>query len=109
MMVDGEAVPAAAGDPERGDAMVAETDEPGAARRSDERVRSLDVVRGFTVLLMIFVDNAGSAYAAVNHSPWNGLTLADVVMPFFLFMVGCSVPLIPFPWTSKTSKSLSTL
>lgn len=57
------------------------------------RLRSLDVVRGFTVLLMIFVDNAGHAYACVNHSPWDGLTLADVVMPFFLFMVGVSVPL----------------
>lgn len=62
-------------------------------RERCDRVRSLDVVRGFTVLLMIFVDNAGSAYAVLNHSPWDGLTIADVVMPFFLFMVGASVPL----------------
>lgn len=83
MMLDGEA-PATVEPVNSGEA---------PAPRKDGRLTSLDVVRGFTVLLMIFVDNAGSAYACVNHSPWNGLTLADVVMPFFLFMVGCSVPL----------------
>ena len=29
-------------------------------------------------------------YAALDHAPWNGLTIADFVMPFFLFMVGAS-------------------
>ena len=41
--------------------------------------------------LMILVDEIGEAYPAVNHSPWNGITLADVVMPWFLFMVGTSM------------------
>lgn len=27
---------------------------------------------------------------AINHSPWNNITLADFVMPWFLFMVGTS-------------------
>ncbi|KAH8077307.1 heparan-alpha-glucosaminide N-acetyltransferase [Aureococcus anophagefferens] len=67
-------------------------DEPESARRPP-RVRSLDVVRGFAVLLMIFVDDAGSAYAVLDHSPWDGLTIADVVMPFFIFMVGVSAAL----------------
>ncbi|KAH8062891.1 heparan-alpha-glucosaminide N-acetyltransferase [Aureococcus anophagefferens] len=66
--------------------------EPESARRPP-RVRSLDVVRGFAVLLMIFVDDAGSAYAVLDHSPWDGLTIADVVMPFFIFMVGVSAAL----------------
>ena len=66
--------------------------EPESARRP-RRVRSLDVVRGFAVLLMIFVDDAGSAYAVLDHSPWDGLTIADVVMPFFIFMVGVSAAL----------------
>jgi heparan-alpha-glucosaminide N-acetyltransferase len=55
------------------------------------RLRSLDVLRGFTVLLMVFVDEIGGAYPALNHSPWAGITLADFVMPWFLFMVGTSL------------------
>ena len=55
------------------------------------RLRSLDVVRGFTIALMIFVDETGGAYPHINHAPWNGLTLADFVMPWFLFMAGTSL------------------
>lgn len=42
---------------------------------------------------MIVVDYAGGVMPAINHSPWNGLTLADLVMPFFLFIVGVSLAL----------------
>ncbi|WOH01552.1 hypothetical protein DCAR_0520936 [Daucus carota subsp. sativus] len=59
-----------------------------------QRLVSLDVFRGFTVLLMILVDNAGGAFPSINHSPWFGVTLADFVMPFFLFAVGISVALV---------------
>ncbi|XP_019456916.1 PREDICTED: heparan-alpha-glucosaminide N-acetyltransferase-like [Lupinus angustifolius] len=58
-----------------------------------QRLVSLDVFRGFTVVLMILVDEAGGLIPAINHSPWNGLTLADFVMPFFLFIVGVSLAL----------------
>ncbi|KAF7838725.1 heparan-alpha-glucosaminide N-acetyltransferase [Senna tora] len=43
--------------------------------------------------MMILVDDAGGIFPAINHSPWNGLTLADFVMPFFLFIVGVSLAL----------------
>ncbi|XP_010442195.1 PREDICTED: heparan-alpha-glucosaminide N-acetyltransferase-like isoform X2 [Camelina sativa] len=56
-----------------------------------ERLVSLDVFRGLTVALMILVDDAGGILPAINHSPWDGLTLADFVMPFFLFIVGVSL------------------
>lgn len=42
---------------------------------------------------MILVDDAGGAYARIDHSPWNGCTLADFVMPFFLFIVGVAIAL----------------
>lgn len=42
---------------------------------------------------MILVDDAGGAYARIDHSPWNGCTLADFVTPFFLFIVGVAVTL----------------
>ena len=54
------------------------------------RLHSLDVVRGITMAVMILVDEIGAAYPHVNHSPWNNITLADFVMPWFLFMVGTS-------------------
>ncbi|KAJ8759917.1 hypothetical protein K2173_010063 [Erythroxylum novogranatense] len=57
------------------------------------RLVSLDVFRGLAVALMILVDDAGGLLPMINHSPWNGLTLADVVMPFFLFIVGVSLAL----------------
>jgi heparan-alpha-glucosaminide N-acetyltransferase len=62
------------------------------------RLSSLDAVRGMTVCVMIFVDNVGGWIGAgsalpVGHSPWDDVTLADFVMPFFLFMVGCSMSL----------------
>ncbi|KAK3158066.1 hypothetical protein QOZ80_2AG0132530 [Eleusine coracana subsp. coracana] len=58
-----------------------------------QRLVSLDVFRGITVLLMIIVDDAGAFLPALNHSPWDGLTIADFVMPFFLFIVGVSLTL----------------
>ncbi|KAF8006768.1 hypothetical protein BT93_K0932 [Corymbia citriodora subsp. variegata] len=72
---------------------------------SDRRLASLDVFRGLTVALMILVDDAGGAFPAINHSPWFGVTLADLVMPFFLFGVGVSVGLV---FKKISSKSLAT-
>lgn len=45
------------------------------------------------VQLMVLVDDAGGAYPRIDHSPWNGCTLADFVMPFFLFIVGVAIAL----------------
>ncbi|XP_042048133.1 heparan-alpha-glucosaminide N-acetyltransferase-like isoform X1 [Salvia splendens] len=58
-----------------------------------KRVATLDAFRGLTIVLMILVDDAGGAYARIDHSPWNGCTLADFVMPFFLFIVGVAIAL----------------
>ncbi len=53
-------------------------------------VVELDVV---DLQVMILVDNAGGVWPSINHSPWNGVTLADFVMPFFLFIVGVALAL----------------
>ncbi|KAM3689290.1 hypothetical protein ACB098_09G035400 [Castanea mollissima] len=60
-----------------------------------KRVATMDAFRGLTIVLMILVDDAGGggAYARIDHSPWNGCTLADFVMPFFLFIVGVAIAL----------------
>ena len=56
------------------------------------RLLSLDVFRGITVALMIIVNSPGNqtSYQWVEHSIWNGCTLADLVFPFFIFIVGVS-------------------
>ncbi|MBA2652623.1 MAG: DUF1624 domain-containing protein [Tatlockia sp.] len=56
------------------------------------RFLSLDVFRGITIALMILVNSPGnrSAYAWLLHSSWNGCTLADLVFPFFIVIVGIS-------------------
>jgi len=60
------------------------------------RLQSLDALRGLTIALMILVNTSGDGahtYRLLRHSPWNGCTLADLVFPCFLFMVGISLVL----------------
>lgn len=56
------------------------------------RLRALDLFRGLTVAGMILVNSSGSdeVYPLLDHAPWHGLTLADLVFPSFLVMVGAS-------------------
>ncbi|RDX91438.1 Heparan-alpha-glucosaminide N-acetyltransferase [Mucuna pruriens] len=73
--------------------IIEEQRSPSSRQTKSQRLVSLDVFRGLTVALMILVDDFGGLLPALNHSPWNGLTLADYVMPFFLFIVGVSLGL----------------
>jgi len=61
------------------------------------RLLSLDLLRGLVVLLMLFVNQADSVEGAspfLRHAPEDAdaVTLADLVLPAFLFMVGMSIP-----------------
>lgn len=64
------------------------------------RLLSLDVLRGLSVIGMVLVnsiavyhyDTGREVYAPLLHAPWAGLTVADLVFPFFIFMVGVSLP-----------------
>ncbi|PWA43521.1 hypothetical protein CTI12_AA537590 [Artemisia annua] len=58
------------------------------------RIASLDVFRGLSIFLMVFVDYAGSSLPIIAHAPWNGLHLADFVMPMFLFAAGVSLAIV---------------
>ena len=61
------------------------------------RVISVDILRGLTIFLMVFVNDLGQAAPKWMHhiQPPNadGMTLADVVFPMFLFIAGISIPL----------------
>ena len=62
---------------------------------TSKRLLSLDILRGLTVAGMILVNNGAGRehFYPLTHSAWNGLTPCDLVFPFFLFMVGMSVPM----------------
>src|SRR4030095_15094374 len=61
------------------------------------RVVTIDIVRALTMVLMIFVNDLGSLKGIplwLEHvEPGvDGIGLADVVFPAFLFIVGLSLP-----------------
>ncbi|OIV43798.1 acyltransferase family protein [Flavobacterium johnsoniae] len=61
-----------------------------------ERLISLDVFRGLTILLMTIVNNPGdwgNVYPPLLHAEWHGCTPTDLVFPFFIFIMGVAVPL----------------
>ena len=59
-----------------------------------DRLLSLDVMRGLTILAMILVNNPGdwgALYWPLGHANWHGWTPTDLIFPFFLFMVGVAM------------------
>lgn len=64
---------------------------PSPVEQQQQRLRSLDVFRGITILLMIFVNYGGGKYYFFRHSPWNGLTVADLLFPWFMWIMGVSM------------------
>ena len=55
------------------------------------RSQSIDAFRGLCVLLMIFVNYGGAGLQLFQHAPWHGLTVADLVFPWFIYLMGCSI------------------
>jgi hypothetical protein len=74
-----------------------------------KRLLSLDAFRGFgkwliflyktfyssfftiALIAMIFVNYGGGGYAQFEHSPWHGVTFADIVFPLFVWILGTSL------------------
>ncbi|XP_034191243.1 heparan-alpha-glucosaminide N-acetyltransferase isoform X1 [Osmia lignaria lignaria] len=59
--------------------------------KASTRIRSVDTFRGICILLMIFVNNGGGKYVFFNHSTWFGLTVADLVLPWFAWIMGLTI------------------
>mgnify|MGYP001196591967 CR=1 FL=1 len=72
---------------------------------NNQRIVSIDFLRGLTIALMIVVNNPGSwgmwdseksewinhLFLPFSHAHWNGCTSTDLIFPFFIFIVGASI------------------
>ena len=71
---------------------------PGAVKVSAPRVVSIDIFRGITMAVMIFVNALSDVRGLPRwtyhaHASEDYMTYVDMVFPFFLFIVGMSLPL----------------
>jgi predicted acyltransferase len=78
-----------------------------AKANTPERVLSIDIFRGFTMFLLMgeasglyrhlspkIFENSFliTLFSQVHHHPWNGLHFWDLIQPYFMFIVGLSLP-----------------
>lgn len=81
-----------------------------------ERIMSIDVLRGFDMLMIIFADSffknlhkgadtafTGFLASQFRHPEWFGFHFYDIIMPLFLFVVGA---VIPYSVGSRTKDSV---
>jgi heparan-alpha-glucosaminide N-acetyltransferase len=66
---------------------------PSSIPRSGQRLYSIDTFRGVCLAVMVFVNYGGGSYWFFSHSLWDGLTVADLVFPWFVFLMGVSITL----------------
>ena len=78
------------------------TDTPSLQNESlNNRIDSVDIMRGLTILLMAFVNDLADFHPVKGVPEWlkhmpsgvDGLTIVDMIIPVFIFIVGISIPL----------------
>ncbi|XP_064004581.1 heparan-alpha-glucosaminide N-acetyltransferase isoform X1 [Pogoniulus pusillus] len=81
------------GSPEAADPASSDPSPPLWSAAPRQRLRSLDTFRGLSLIIMVFVNYGGGKYWFFKHESWNGLTVADLVFPWFVFIMGTSIVL----------------
>jgi len=65
-------------------------------KQTSLRFECIDIFRGLTIALMLIVNNPGNLATVppqLKHASWNGVSMADLVFPFFVFIMGVVVPI----------------
>ncbi|MDO4229909.1 MAG: DUF5009 domain-containing protein [Capnocytophaga sp.] len=78
-------------------------------KKVNNRLLSLDILRGITIAGMILVNNPGSwnyVYTPLGHASWNGLTPTDLIFPFFMLIMGVSTFIALRKFNFEPSKPL---
>ena len=59
--------------------------------KTEGRIFEIDVLRGLAIFIMIVVDAPpADIYEILQHAKWEGLTIADLAFPAFVFAMGMS-------------------
>lgn len=74
---------------------------PAAPTPARRRVRSVDVVRGISIVLMMFVNHGAGGYWFLGHATWDGIYVGDLVFPWFLWVMGVCIPLSVRPQLAR--------
>jgi len=75
--------------------VVTSENSPPPLVRPKERLLALDIFRGMTLVAMTLVNMPGDhnfTYAPLTHARWDGWSIADLIFPFFIFIVGVAMP-----------------
>ena len=84
----------------------------------NQRITSIDALRGLVMFTMIFVNDLATVGAIVpdwmmhyelRHGDANGMTFVDLVFPAFLFIVGMSIPFALGSCMDKGERTWKTL
>jgi len=72
---------------------------------NNKRLKSLDILRGLDLWLLVFIGPIAYAFCNVaegpfrdflkiqtEHASWTGFTTWDIIMPLFIFMSGATIP-----------------
>ncbi len=78
-----------------------------AGTRVGNRNHIIDIFRGMAVVLMIVVDavpDFQAVYPELTHAPWEGIHVADLAFPGFVFAMGASAA---FSWKGRLNVPLA--
>ena len=88
----------------------------GSISNTTHRIQSIDVLRGFDMLMIVLADQfffrlhqgSGSDFTAAlaeqfSHPEWLGFRFYDIIMPLFLFVVGAVIPFSVSKYTQNSA------